>query len=204
MAGHPAAGRRRAEHTLEGDRMTSTAHRHLPFWAPATTIATTLLTLLGVVACGDKGKAAAPVAPPTSVATAGLTNCPPPLPMNIHQISVSTGASGPEATLKINDPRNVPPTGAGLRWKLNTNGYTFTGNGIVIASPPASAASSSTGTEFQWCFGTTTAGTQWKYTINFYADAAPSVVFVCDPTIISTDSSLSTDALTTLTCPARP
>ena len=185
--------------------MTATAHRHLAFWAPATTIATTLLTLLGVVACGDKGKAP-PAAPPPAVAAASLPNCPPQKPENITQISVSTGASGPVATLRINDPRRVPKDGAGLRWKLNTNGYTFTGDGIAIASPPppAGAASSSTGTEFQWCFGSTTAGTQWKYTINFIADAAPSVVYSCDPTIISTDSNVDTDALKTLTCPTRP
>lgn len=183
--------------------MTATAHRHLAFWAPATTIATTLLTLLGVVACGDKGKAPT-AAPPPAVAAASLPNCPPPLNENINQISVSTGASGPVATVRLNDRRNVPPRGAGLRWHLSTNGYTFTGNGIGITSPPAGAASSSSGNDFQWCFGATQQGTEWKYTIEFYADAAPAVVYVCDPTIISTDSNLSTDALTTLTCPARP
>src|SRR5689334_10340763 len=124
-------------------------------WAAALAIS------VGLAACAGSGSAQRAKVSQATFLTS-LPSCPPAISTNITQIS----ASGKTATIKLQDPRMLPPTGAGLRWKLNTNGYTFTNDGIGIASPPAGAASASTGTEYQWCFGSTTDGTQWKYSIN--------------------------------------
>lgn len=161
-------------------------------WAPVVAV---LVAAVGLASCEKSGSS---LAAKRSMVVASLPNCPPAVPENINQISVS----GKNATITFKDPRNVPPSGAGLRWKLNTNGYTFTGNGIAIATPPAGAASSSTGTEFQWCFGPTGVQTHWKYSISFFADAAPATVFTCDPTIISSADVLGSDSNKTLVCPA--
>ena len=138
-----------------------------------------VVTVAGLDGCTDRGAGQT-----AKMATTGgsLLNCPPDKPVNITQISVS----GKTATVTLHpDPRDYPHTGAGLHWSIKPMGYSFTADGIVIASPPAGAASASTGTEYQWCFGATTAGTNSKYTIKLYADDASGTVFVCDPTIIS-------------------
>ena len=138
-----------------------------------------VLAVAGLGGCSDlgSGQAAKLVAAPAS-----LPSCPPDRPVNITQISVN----GKTATVTLHpEPRDYPSTGAGLHWSIKPHGYSFTSDGIVIPSLPAGAASASTGTEYQWCFGATTLGTSMKYTIKFYADDAQGTVFSCDPTIIS-------------------
>ena len=165
-------------------------------------IAGVALAAAGLVGCSHPGPGSAGDAGGAGRAaalTSSLPNCPPAQSLNINQISVS----GKQATIKLKDPRPVPASGAGLRWKLSTNGFSFTADGIAVTSPPAGATSASTGTEFQWCFGATPAGSQWKYSINFFADDDPSTVFTCDPTIISSASLMGmTDEDSTLTCRA--
>lgn len=136
------------------------------------------VAFIGLAGCGQRESIQrAKVATPAP----SLPPCPPDKPVKIKKISVN----GNTATITINpDPRDYPKAGAGLHWIL-PSGYSFPADGIVIPSPPAGAASTSTGIEYQWCFGQTTEGTSSKYTIKFYADNAPATVFVCDPTIIS-------------------
>ena len=108
-------------------------------------------------------------------------------------------------TIKV-DPGNafVDPTGGGVRWKFNQNTYSFTSDGVTFKSNqpgPASAPATGDPTVFVWCFNNTssTPGASWSYTIKFSANAAPSKIWSCDPTIVNR-SSLTPLAVETVNC----
>jgi hypothetical protein len=135
---------------------------------------------------------AGPASGPSPASTCGTG---PDAPVTLSQINVS----GSSATIQVNPgSRMITMNATGVRWKLNQNGYAFTGDGIVFKpnqpAGPASAPPTNSPTEFVWCFNpTSTAGTVWNYSIKFAATAASAPVFVCDPTIINASGAIETD-----------
>jgi len=164
-----------------------------------------LLLCLAVAGCSprDASPPAAPAARATTTATAPTPSpggsCPGSggdAQVTLNQIAVS----GSTATIQVT-PGNkaIGMNATGVRWKLNQNGYAFTSDGIVFKpnqpAGPASAPSTNSPTEFLWCFNATTqTGLVWNYSLKFTATAAPSTVWVCDPTIINSSGAVVTDA----------
>jgi hypothetical protein len=112
-------------------------------------------------------------------------------------------------TIKVNPGQaHIDPSGGGVRWKFNQNTYSFTSDGVSFKSNlagPASAPATGDPTVFVWCFNNTssTPDATWSYTIKFSANAAPSKIWSCDPTIVNR-STLTPLAVETVPCTSPP
>ena len=111
------------------------------------------------------------------------------------QVNVTGTVSGGTASVLVNPQPAAPydSAGGGIRWKLRGaqgQALNFTSDGIAFAAPPTGAGpvASGSSSEFVWCFGSSTAGSPWKYTVKFFEPGAPSKVWACDPTVVSSDT----------------
>jgi len=116
--------------------------------------------------------------------------CLPERPVTLNQFN----KSGSTATIEVNPgQREFPRTGAGIRWQFSGNSLSFTYDGINFAKQqqqPAGPVASGYGkdaTEFVVCFGDTSSmpNTTWRYNIKFFENSNPSVVWLCDPTLVN-------------------
>lgn len=160
--------------------------------------------LLVVAGCGrneQKPEAMSPAA--TAPAVLAPPPCTPEKPVNIDHIAAS--ASSASITVDHEPVTISESRGGAVRWVLKDRGYSFTNDGVVFKTPPADPAPSTTATgtprEFVWCFPPTTQPITWSYTIKFSADASPSVIWKCDPTITNSDALLSGPQ--TITCSSQ-
>ena len=143
-------------------------------------------------------------APPPAMRAVGTSPCPgPEAQVTINQVTIS----GSTATIQVNPgSRTIDPTGGGVRWKFSQNGYSFTSDGVTFKANqpagPASAPATGDPTQFVWCFNNTTStpDSTWNYTIKFSANAAPTKVWSCDPTIINRGGKVDAEAVMTVSC----
>jgi hypothetical protein len=156
-------------------------------------------SLVGVIVC-------AAVTGCTSMAPPEYRAGSPPPCTPEWQVNVRATVSGGTASVAVNpEPAPVNGQGGGVRWTLHAQGtqnLAFTSDGIVIPSaPPGAAANSSGPSQYLWCFGPTSPGSSWKYTIKFFDTAVPSKVWTCDPTVVSSDTlMLATTGQHTYSC----
>jgi hypothetical protein len=160
----------------------------------ATFVAVGLLSACGTPAPPQADSVATP--PKKVAGTVGAKSNPtcsgPPVHVTINQVTIS----GSRATIKIN-PKEAPfpKTGAGIRWNFSGNQYSFTGDGISFVKSgypqqpfgPIDYGYGNNATEFVVCFGDTSSvgPATWHYDIKFFANSDPSVVWVCDPTLVN-------------------
>lgn len=151
----------------------------------------------------------------------GLVGCAGTAPPGMHAVATSSPCAGPEAEVTINQvtisgstatiqvnpgSRSIDPTGGGVRWKFSQNVYAFAGDGVTFKpnqpAGPASAPPTNDPTQYVWCFNNTTStpDTTWSYTIKFSANAAPSKVWSCDPTIINRGGKVDAEAALSVSC----
>ena len=152
--------------------------------------------IIGLAGCAS-------TAPPAMRAVATSPCAGPEAQVTINQVTIS----GSSATIQVNPgSRSIDPTGAGVRWKFSQNVYSFTGDGVSFKpnqpAGPASAPPTNDPTQFVWCFNNTTStpDATWNYTIKFSANAAPTKVWSCDPTIINRGGKLDVEAVMTVSC----
>jgi len=158
--------------------------------------------IVGLAGCAGTAPPAMRAAPPGAVvATSPCAG--PEAQVTISQVTISGGS----ATIQVNPgSRSIDPTGGGVRWKFSQNVYSFTGDGVTFKANqpagPASAPPTYDPTQFVWCFNNTTStpDATWNYTIKFSANAAPSKVWSCDPTIINRGGKLDAEAVMTVNC----
>jgi hypothetical protein len=135
-------------------------------------------------------------------------------PCSGPEVQVTLGQvtiSGSTATLQVNPgQRTIGTSPGGVRWKFTQNTYSFTSDGVTFKPNqppgPANAVPGTDPTEYAWCFNSTASSpdTTWRYNIKFFANANPSAVWQCDPTIVNR-SSLAADASTsTVSCVPAP
>jgi hypothetical protein len=158
--------------------------------------------LVSLLICAATIAGCASIPAPAGKAVLGAPSCTPERQVNVNA-SVGTGA----ASVMVNpEPVPVKPGGGGIRWTLHAQGpqnLAFTSDGIVFASgaPPGAASNSSGPSQYLWCFAPTASGSSWKYTIKFVDTAAPSKVWSCDPTVVSSDGiMLGMSGAKTYTC----
>ena len=165
-------------------------------------------TVAALAACTGEKIPMTPAAKPkdTAVVTVLANPCttpPPAVQVNINQVTVS----GSTATIKV-DPgeARIVPSGGSVQWKFNAPGYGLAPNGITFkpAQPAGPSASAGDTKDFYWCFGVTAPNPlPWKYNVSFRADATPTQIYDCDPTIINSVS-LTALVAQTVSCSLRP
>lgn len=146
------------------------------------------LAFAALAGCGAKDSAAPPTAP-------AVVGTPPPCSEKQVKIDSITAPVGKTITVSVeHEPAKLKDGGGGIRWKMKSpNGktYVFTSDGIAFKSTaPGGAASAAAGhaDEYLWCFAATTVGTSWNYAVKFVETSAPTVIWTCDPTIVSSDA----------------
>ena len=171
-----------------------------------------LLAAATLAACGAMER---PAEPKTAAAQSGpmvpLT-CPGGMytpPVTINQFVVT----GPTtATINVNPPKKVIGTApGGVLWNFAGNNQSFTAlDGITLkpgsAAGPISSGFGNNPSEYVVCFGDTSSSPMWawNYHIKFYDNATPTRVWICDPTIVNSDSFVGPDARNPVTCNKVP
>lgn len=126
---------------------------------------------------------------------------PPEVQVSINQVTIS----GSTATIKVNPgARDFSNKGAGIRWNIAGNKYSFAADGITFdkanypnqANGPGNSGPGNNATEYLVCFGDTSATAYtWHYNIKFFANDSPSTVWICDPTVVNSASLLNEEQL---------
>jgi hypothetical protein len=166
----------------------------------------TATVIVALTGC-SKGDPGTPV--PGQTTQPGVApSCPPEVPVKIDRVSVD--ASAATATIRVDpDPRQISRNAGGVRWTLMSppsKTYEFTTDGISFkpGAPPGPASPVVGKTQFVVCFGATTPDQTWPYTIKFVDTAAPTTVWVCDPTIVNRESIDLKAIEATVTCTKQP
>ena len=110
------------------------------------------------------------------------------------QVNIGATVNAGTASVMVAEPTNIDSRGGGIRWNLHGlagQNVAFANNGIIFnAGAPPGGPGPGNSSQYVWCFGTSTYGTRWKYTIQFVDPAVPTKVWSCDPTVVSSGTGM--------------